>query len=94
MASTVSSRITKNPKTFFEGIIITHFINPHMFWFRPELSFLQNDDFYALEEKMVEHFTHNSKGLFETDYIPKKNEVRFALSSSFEKWFVILFYRW
>lgn len=86
MASTVSSRNIKTPSTFFEGIIITHFINPHMFWFRPELSFLKNDDFYLLEEKMVEYYTQNSKGLFESEYIPKKNEVRisFALLKNLE----------
>lgn len=76
MTSIISSRTGKNTNSYFEGIVVTHAINPHMFWFRPDVSYLfKNEDSNKLEMLMLEYFHLKSKEYSENGYIPKINEV-------------------
>lgn len=61
----------------FDGIVITHFVNPHLFWFRTESSFLLNDDFHELESKINHYYVNNSKSLLPSEYKHQVGEVSF-----------------
>lgn len=55
------------------AIAITHYINPHVFWFRYESEIINNEELTALETHIAKHIATTSSG--DNIYRPRPNEI-------------------
>lgn len=63
-------------KNDFQNILITHIINPHMFWFRYDSLNKANDVLYQIEKRLLKYVYNTSAiAAFPTGYEAKNGEI-------------------
>lgn len=75
-----------NDDTEAKPIKVTHYINPHMFWFRYESSFFFDEPLLDFENKVQTYGRKLNPANFQKGYEPKRGEVVLVMSPAWNKW--------
>ena len=74
------TNMDSNQKT--RTIVLTHYINPHMFWFKYEYHLLENIPLQSLELKIKNYAAEQSLDAFE----PKVGQIVAFMNATWQKW--------
>lgn len=88
MPDPVNTISSPNEDNSAHNIRITHYINPHLFWFKLQSSYLYNEELFNLETSLQNHAQHllRSRQYAQHGYRPELYEIAMAMHKTTNKW--------